>query len=48
MVIFALGTVGRVFYSFSDFVSRVVERGCYTEKDASVAVRELCEAVAVR
>ena len=48
MVIFALGTVGRVFYSSSDFVSRVVERGCYTEKDASVAVRELCEAVAVR
>ena len=29
-------------------VLRVVERGCYTEKDASAAVRELCEAVAVR
>lgn len=26
---------------------RVVERGCYTEKDAAAAVRELCEAVAV-
>ena len=29
-----------------ELFERVVERGCYTEKDASAAVRELCEAVA--
>lgn len=29
-----------------ELFERVVERGCYTEKDAAEAVRELCEAVA--
>lgn len=37
-------------FDFCQFklVLRVVERGCYSERDAATAVRELCEAVAVR
>ena len=44
-ILLVLGELNNSIESLLRF--RVVERGCYTEKDAATAVRQLCEAVAV-